>query len=181
MRRDRAGVLGGCAVSLALLLGGCHSKSSATPENLIKGLNAHFVDHPECLFPSGQTFPYETADPVKTKQLDALTTSQLLKAERAPALHVSRYTTTPLGQRLAPRFCYGHRVATAIDSFTPPTPRNGFPETDAVYRYHLEDVPIWAQSQAMKNAFSTVGKLTSGEQSDKATLASTIAGWTVPD
>ena len=179
--RVQAGLLGSTVVSVALLLGGCHSKSEATPENLIKGLNAHFADHPECLFPSGQMFPFETADPVKTKQFDALTSSQLLKVERAPALRVSRYTTTPLGQRLAPRFCFGHRVVTVIDSFSPPAPRNGFPETDAVYRYHLEDVPVWAQSQDVKDVFPRLAQQTSGEQTDKATLAGTIAGWTVPD
>jgi len=174
-------VLGNTVAALTLIaapLTGCHTKSSATPENFMKGLNAHFVDHPDCLFPEAPTFPYEATDPVKTKQMDALASAQLLKANKGV---VSRYVTTPAGARLAPRFCYGHRVAAAIDSFTPPAPRNGFRETDVVYRYRMEDVPVWARSQAVLEAFPAMAKQASGENTDKATLAGTIAGWTVPE
>lgn len=181
MQTARTRVLGGMAVGLALVLGGCHSKSSATPENFIKGLNAHFAEHPECLMPDAPRFPYETTDAEKTKQMNALVSAQLLKVTTERDLHVSRYVTTPAGERLAPRFCYGHRVVTAINSFTPPAPRNGFPETDVVYTYHVEDVPIWAQSQTVKDAFPKMAKQTGGDSQDKATLAGTISGWQVPD
>jgi len=177
----RTGLLCGVAVSLELVLGGCHSKSSATPENFIKGLNAHFAEHPDCLFPDAPRFPYETTDPEKTKQMNALVTAQMLKVSVEHDIHASRYVTTPAGDRLAPRFCYGHRVVDSIESFTPPTPRNVFPETDVVYKYHVEDVPIWAQSQAVKDAFPKMRQQTSGDSTDKATLAGTIAGWQVPD
>jgi hypothetical protein len=177
----KAGVLGGVLVGVALGLGGCHSKSSGTPDNFIKGLNAHFAEHPDCLLPDAPRFPYETTDPEKTKQMNALVTAQLLKVSVERDIHASRFVTTPLGDRLAPRFCYGHRIVTAIDSYTRPAPRNGFPETDVVYRYHIEDVPVWAQSQAVKEAFPKMAKQTSGDSTDKATLAGTITGWQVPD
>jgi hypothetical protein len=179
--RARMEVLGGMVLVLAVATAGCHSKSSATPDNFIKGLNAHFAEHPDCLLPDAPRFPYETTDAEKTKQLNALVTVQLLKVSVERDIHASRYVTTPLGERLAPRFCYGHRVVTAIDSFTPPATRNGFPETDVVYRYHVEDVPVWAQSQVVKDAFPKMAKQTSGDSTDKATLAGTITGWQVPD
>jgi hypothetical protein len=175
--------------SLALLaaalllppLTACNSKSSATPANFTAGLNAHFADHPDCLFANPPHFPYETSDPAMTKQLNALAAEQLLKVEEERDLHVSRYTTTDAGARVAPRFCYGHRVATTIDSFTPPAPANGFPETQVAYHYAMQDVPVWAKSDAMRAAFPAMALATSGTASDQATLASTMAGWSVPD
>lgn len=175
----RAGVMACAVMGGAFGLGGCHSKSSATPDNFIKGLNAHFLEHPDCLFPEAPTFPLETNDAAKKKQMDALVSSQLLQVTRD--VQVSRYVTTPMGERVAPRFCYGHRVATAIDSFTPPAPRNGFPETDVVYRYHMEDLPMWARSEEMRQAFPKMAQQAGGDSTDKATLAGTMAGWQVPD
>ena len=166
---------------LLLPLAACNSKSKATPENFIVGLNAHFADHPECLFPNPPSFPYETTDPAMTKQMNALVASQLLTVAVERDIHASRYTTTDAGARVAPRFCYGHRVATSIDSFTPPAPANGFPETQVAYRYTMQDVPVWAKSDAMRAAFPAMALATSGTASDKATLASTMAGWSVPD
>jgi hypothetical protein len=116
-----------------------------------------------------------------TKQLDALAAEQLLSVEQERQLHVSRYTTTDAGARVAPRFCYGHRIVSSIDSFTPPAQANGFPETQVTYHYTLQDVPVWAKSDAMRAAFPAMALATSGNASDKATLAGTMAGWQVPD
>lgn len=159
----------------------CDSKSKATPENFITGLNAHFVDHPDCLFPTPPIFPYETTDPVMTKQMNSLVDAQLLKVTSERELHVSRYTTTDAGARVAPSFCYGHRNITTIDSFTPPTPTNGFPETQVTYHYTMQDVPVWAKSAEVLAAFPDMAHATSGTATGKATLAGTIAGWQVPD
>jgi hypothetical protein len=166
---------------LLLPLAACDSKSKATPENFITGLNAHFADHPDCLFPTPPIFPYETTDPVMTKQMNSLVDAQLLKVTSERELHVSRYTTTDAGARVAPSFCYGHRNITMIDSFTPPTPANGFPETQVTYHYTMQDVPVWAKSAEVLAAFPDMAQKTSGTASDKATLAGTIAGWQVPD
>lgn len=167
----------------ALLLGiaGCHSKSAATPENFMKGVNAHFLEHPECLFPDAPRFPYETTDPAKAKQMNALVASQLLTVSVEQDIRASRYTPTPAGSRLAPRFCYGHRVATSIESFTPPTPENGFRETNVVYRYEVQDVPVWAEAKGVRDAFPEMAKQITAGGTDKAKLAATIAGWQVPD
>jgi hypothetical protein len=113
--------------------------------------------------------------------MDTLVTSQLLTVEKERALHASRYTPTETGARLAPRFCYGHRVVTAIDSFTPTAQANGFPETQVAYRYTMEEVPVWAKSQDVRDAFPAMALATSGDATGKATLARTMADWQVPE
>jgi len=160
---------------------GCHSKTAATPENFTAALNAYFADHSACLFPDGLSFPYETGDPVKTEQLNALVASQMLDVAVDHDIHVSRYTTTDAGARAAPRFCYGNRVVTSIDSFTPPATANGFTETQVDYRYTMQNMPVWANSAAMRAVFPTLAHDASGTSTGKATLASTMAGWQVPD
>ena len=63
------------------------------------------------------------ADADKNKAgLDALTAAGLLKSLEDRDIHVKRYELTTFGKRVPPRFCYGHRVVTSIDSFTPPAP-----------------------------------------------------------
>jgi hypothetical protein len=160
---------------------GCHSKSSATPANFITGLNAHFADHPECLLPQAPRFPYETSDPAEIKKMNALAAAQLLTSDEAHSLHVFRYTVTPAGTRYAPRFCYGNRVVSAIDHFTPPAPANGFNETTVTYRYTLQNVPVWAKSANVQAAFPELAHALTGESTATATLAGTMAGWQVPD
>ena len=166
---------------MLLATAGCHSKSAPNAKNFTTGLNAYFLEHSECLFPDAPHFPYETSDPVRTKQMNALVDSKLLKVALDPTIHVSRYTTTVTGARFAPRFCYGHRVVSSIDSFTPPAQKNGFPETQVDYHYTVEDIPIWAKSEAMRAAFPALAKAEEGPQTAKATLAGTMAGWQVPD
>ena len=169
------------SVFFLIPLAGCTYKSSPTPKNFITGLNAHFVEHPDCLLPDAPTFPLETTDPTKTKQMNALVDAQLLKVSVEKDIHASRYTPTEMGARVAPRFCYGHRVVSSIDSFTPPAQINGFPETHVSYHYTMENVPVWAKSDAMRAAFPTMAATTSATASDHATLAATMAGWQVPD
>jgi hypothetical protein len=167
--------------SLLIATAGCHSKTAATPENFTATLNAYFLDHPDCLFAEAPRFPYETTDPVKTKQMNTLVTNQLLTVDEEHDLHASRYTPTPTGTRYAPRFCYGHRVISSIDSSTPPAQANGFPESQVVYHYTMEEVPVWAKSADVRAAFPEMAHALSGTASGKATLAVTTAGWQVPD
>jgi hypothetical protein len=174
-----AALAAGAALMLAAV--GCHSKTEANPENFTAGLNAFFAEHPECLLPKAPRFPYETGDPTELKQMNALVASQLLTVSSEQSIRVSRYTPTPAGARLAPKFCYGHRVVTSIDSFTPPAPANGFPESQVTYHYKIEDLPVWADSAGIRAVFPDMAQKTSGTASDKAVLASTIAGWKVPD
>ena len=169
------------AVLLVIIATGCHSKTKATPENFIKALNANFQNQSECLFPDPPRFPFETSEAARTKQFDSLVVSQLLTVKKEPAIHASRYTLTSTGIRYAPRFCYGHRTVTAIDSFTPPAQANGFPETRVTYRYTIADVPVWAKTPEVQAAFPEMAKATSSESTAQATLAGTLAGWQVPD
>ena len=166
---------------LFLLSTGCKSKTKATPENFITGLNANFATHNECLFPQAPRFPYGTSDKAETKQFDSLVKAQLLTVAQEPAIHVSRYTVTTTGARYAPRFCYGHRNVTAIDDFTPPAQANGFPETRVTYRYTLTEVPVWAKTPEVQASFPEMARAISGESIGHITMAGTLAGWQVPD
>jgi hypothetical protein len=177
---SRCNTLLGVAV-LLLATSGCHSKTAPTPTNFTAALNAYFLEHPQCLRPDAPRFPYETGDPVDLKQMNALVASQLLTVSSEQSIRVSRFTPTPAGERVAPRFCYGHRVVSSIDSFTPPAPANGFPETKVTYHYTIEDVPVWADSAAVRAAFPAFAHATSGNATDTTTMAQTMAGWQVPD
>lgn len=180
VRHASPGNISGFAAALTVILlscAGCHSKKDATPENFIAGLNSYFAEHPDCLFTDPPSFPYETTDPEKIRQLDALAAVQMLAVERAPKLHESRYTVTAAGARVAPRFCFGHRIATSIDSSTPPTRGKKLPRTDVTYHYTMQDVPVWAKTAQMRAAFPQMALATSGTASDKATLTLTIGGW----
>lgn len=169
------------ALAPLLLASGCHSKSDPSPANFIAGLNKHFAEHPDCLFTPAPRFPYETSDPTEIKQMNALVNSKLMTVEKETSIHVSRYTPTDIGARYTSRFCYGHRLVTAIDSFTPPAQANGFPESTVTYRYTMQEVPVWAKSEEVKAAFPKLSSALSGESTGKATLAGTMVGWQVPD
>ena len=158
----------------------CNSKTKPTPENFTATLNAWFSEHPDCLL-SNTRFPYETSDPAEIKRMNSLVKAQLLDVHEETSIHVSRFTPTTTGARYAPRFCYGHRIVSSIDSSTPPTVVNGFPQTQVTYHYNMQDVPIWAKGAEVQAAFPNLAEATSGQATDHATLAQTIAGWSVPD
>lgn len=171
------------AVMLAFLFApiGCSSsKSRPTPENFTAGLNKHFLEHPDCLLENTR-FPLETTDRNKTKQMDSLVKALLLEKTEEMSIHASRYTVATSGVRFAPRFCYGHREVTSIDSFTPPAPVNGFNQTTVTYHYVMKEVPVWAKTPEVQAAFPVMAEATSGEATGKAALAQTPVGWQVPD
>ena len=165
------------ALMLCVLFAGCHSRTDPTPKNFIAGLNAYFAEHPDCLFPDPPSFPYETADAQKTRQMDALVNSKMLLVEKAPLLHVSRFTLTPAGAHLGPRFCFGHRTVSAIDSFTPPV--NG--QSHVTYQYTMQDVPVWVRTDQMQAAFPAMAHEIGGASSDTATMKATPEDWEVWD
>jgi hypothetical protein len=168
-------------LSFLFALSGCvSSKSRPTAANFTAGLNKHFLEHSDCLLDNIR-FPFEASERDKTKQMDSLVKAQLLEKTEEMSIHVSRYTVTPTGTRYAPRFCYGHREVTSIDSFTPPAVANGFTETSVVYHYVMNDVPVWAKTPEVEAAFPDMAKATSGQATGKATLAQTPVGWQVPD
>jgi hypothetical protein len=168
-------------LSFLFVLSGCaSSKSRPTAANFTAGLNKHFLEHSDCLLDNIR-FPFEASERDKTKQMDSLVKAQLLEKTEEMSIHVSRYTVTPTGTRYAPRFCYGHREVTSIDSFTPPAVANGFTETTVVYHYVMNDVPVWAKTPEVQAAFPDMAKATSGQATGKAILAQTPVGWQVPD
>jgi hypothetical protein len=186
MARQRWIYRAGITLTLGLLLGGCNGFKAATPKNFTRTLNAYYGNNDDCLFPSALRFPYEAStaggdtDPHK-KGLDALADAGLLKSLEDRDIHVKRYELTAYGKRVPPRFCYGHRVVTSIDSFTPPAAVNGQQTTKVNYHYKMMDVPGWADSDGIRKTFPTFAKATSGDAQDQATLVLTMNGWRVPE
>jgi hypothetical protein len=168
-------------LAITALISGCNSgKSAPTPANFTQAINKHFLDHTDCLF-ADTRFPFETSDPEKIKQMDSLVKALLLEKFSEPAIHVSRYTVTTTGTRFAPRFCYGHREVTSIDSFTPLAINDGFKETTVTYSYTMKEVPVWAISHDVQAAFPNMARATNSQVTAKATLAQTPVGWQIPD
>ena len=182
VRRNPASLaLAATILVFVALASGCNTgKSAPTPANFTHAINNHFLDHPDCLF-SDTRFPFETSDPAKTKQMDSLVKSLLLDKSVESSIHVSRYTVAPAGTRYAPRFCYGHREVTSIDSFTPIAINEGFKETTVSYSYTMKEVPVWAISHDVHAAFPEMARATTGQVTAKATLAQTPVGWQIPD
>lgn len=165
---------------LAAAMGCNSSKTAPTPENFTTAINAYFVDHHECLL-SNVRFPYETTDKDDTRRMDSLVKSLLLEKSVEATIHASRYTVTTAGARYAPRFCYGNREVTGIDSSTPLTVVNGFKQTTVTYHYVIRDVPIWAKTPEIMAAFPTMAQAINNPSTAKITLAQTTGGWQVPD
>ncbi len=164
-----------------ILASGCNSgKSAPTPSNFSQAINNHFLDHSDCLF-SDTRFPFETSDPEKTRQMDALANAHLLDKSVETSIHVSRYTVTSTGARFAPHFCYGHREVTSIDGSTPLTVNEGFKETTVSYSYTMKEVPVWVLSHDIQAAFPDMARATSSQVTAKATLAQSPVGWQIPD
>jgi hypothetical protein len=176
-----AAVLTALAFSFLFVTAGCvSSQPHATAANFTAGLNKHFLEHSDCLFDNIR-FPFEASERDKTKQMDSLVKAQLLDKSEEMSIHVSRYTVTETGARYAPRFCYGHREVTSIDSFTPPAVASGFNQTTVIYHYVMKDVPIWAKTPEVEAAFPEMAKATSGQATGTSILAQTPVGWQVPD
>jgi hypothetical protein len=168
-------------VALVLSLSGCKSATDPTPENYLKTINAYLPDHPDCLLDSNTTFPFETSDPVRTKQMDALVKNQVLEVGRDLSIHVSRYTLTPAGKAAGAHLCFGYRNATEVVSNTTPALANGFTETAVTYKYKLHDMPMWAKSADVQAVFPTLAHEASGDATDTITLALDRISWSVPN
>ena len=170
--------------ALLLLSAGCSSNKTPNAKNFTKALNTYYFNHDDCLYPTALRFPYEasTADSTgNSKGLDALTKAGLLEMTEEKALKVKRYALTPAGTKATARFCYGHREVTSIDGFTPPHTIDGRPGSEVQYRYHMMDVPIWAQTAEVQKAFPKMAEATTTGTDGKTTVVLTLAGWQVPD
>ena len=179
----RVGAVKWMVLACAGLVAGCTSELTPTNAKLEKGLNAYFEGHNECLFPAGQSFPYEVSPAPgakeKVKQFDAMKDAGLLTEVADLEMHVERYTLSPLGERVAPRFCYGHKVVTSVDGFTAPVKKDGVLETTVNYHATMEDVPVWAKTDALKAAFPTMAGDISGAAEGQMVMATAGVGWSV--
>ncbi len=172
------------ALLLLFLPLACNSKSAPTKQNYTDTLNAYFNDHPDCLLDGSVHFPYEVgaSDSQKSAQMEALTAAEMLESKKEPAIHIARYTLTPAGVRAAPRFCFGHREITSIDSSTTPAKgTDGFLETHIEYHYKMGDTPTWAKTPQVVAAFPALAAATSGHATAQITLATTGVNWSVPE
>jgi hypothetical protein len=172
-------------LGITTFLAGCSSFKQPNEKNFMNALNAYYSHHDECLFTDTLKFPYETAikdqSGAGSKGMDALTDSLLMKRQEAKQIGVNRYTLTPAGERVGGRFCYGHREVLAVPNFTPPTTVNGHQITTVTYQYRLGDLPVWANTDAMRAAFPVLAKATSSDPQDTAKLELTINGWEIAD
>jgi len=174
-------ILAGCAV---MLTAGCATDVKPTNAKLEKALNTYFEGHNECLFPTAMRFPYEVSpgDNAKAEmtRLDAMTSAGLLTRQVEASIKVGRYSLTPLGERVKGRFCYGHRVVSSVDGFTPPVKQGGFLQTTVSYHSTLMDVPVWVKMDEMEAAFPEMAAAISGPQPGQMMMENAGAGWQVP-
>jgi hypothetical protein len=182
MRKVRAAkwVAMACVAAMAA---GCSNELKPTNAKLETGLNRYFESHQECLYPQGKMFPYEVSPGKDAKaeetRMDALKAAGLLIELKDLDLHVERYTLTAMGQRVAPRFCYGHKVVTSIDGFTAPEKDGKILKTTVSYHAKMADVPVWAQTEELMKAYPEMGKAISGPQPGQIVMATAGQGWSV--
>jgi hypothetical protein len=174
------------ALTLGLILAGCEGFKKPTAKNFTGALNAYFSNHDDCLFSSSLRFPYEASTSTNDKNsnlksLDALEGAGLMKSLEDKDIHVKRYELTNYGKRVPPRFCYGHRVVTSIDSFTPPAMVDGQSTSQVSYHYKTMDIPGWADSDAMRKAFPALAKASSPDAQGRTAVVLTMNGWRVPE
>src|ERR1700758_1328463 len=178
VRRTTICILACCSL---LWTGGCGSNTKPTNAKLEKGLNDYFEAHNECLFPTPVKFPYEVSPgsdaKEEAKRMDALTHAGLLEKQSGAAIHVERYTLTPLGERQKGRFCYGHRQVTSIDEFTAPVKQNGVLQRKVKYHVTMMEVPVWAKTDEMRAAFPQMAAAISGPQPGEIKMENAGAGW----
>ena len=183
MRKVYGGRIALAALGAALMAVGCSGGLKPTNAKLEAGLNAYFADHQECLFPQGMRFPYEVTPSkgakAEEKRLDAMKAAGLLNELKDLTLHVERYSLTGLGERVAPRFCYGHRVVTSVDGFTPPVKQGNVMETTVTFHAKMRDVPVWAKMDELKAAFPELAANLSAPQEGQMVMATAGVGWSV--
>ena len=81
------------------------------------------------------------------------------------------------GRRAATAFCYGHRQVDAIKTATEPADALGVRTVNVRYAYELADVPGWALSARMADAFPEIASTAEGLQEGSAELVLTDRGW----
>ena len=174
---------------------GCH-KDTIDQMAFKSAINTYFSGYQECVFTTAIKFPAQadTSSDDQTRGFDALTDAGLLTRSTAEkkrfligSKQVTNYDissngrTTWTADQTQPgygNFCFGHREVTAIDSYTPSDTANAT-QYIVNYHYHVANLPQWAQSMEMKNAFPRLASDISGTQTGTATLVKSDKGWQV--
>jgi len=170
----------------------CGGKTGANEGNFAAAINAYYAQHPEC-FLNG-AYPEEVQvsgdERSDTKIDDALVSAGLLRREeftRADTfrgrgtIHYNRYLLTDLGQKTITKnlWCYGNRKVEKIVKFTEPAEGLGVKMAEVDYTYSLANIPDWAKSPAVLDAFPNVRRAVSPTEPphDTQTLVLTNQGW----
>jgi len=183
------------ALSAAILVtAGC--KTNSVDQSTFKSaINDYYRGKPVCLWSSLVKFPAQadTSNDEQTKGFDALTDAGMLmrtSAEKKRFLigskQVNNYDLSDKGRSAWTadttqpgygNFCFGQRVVTSVDGFTPPDTN----ATQYAVNYHqtVTNVPDWANSAEMKTGFPLLATDTSGQQTATATLVKSDNGWQV--
>jgi hypothetical protein len=168
-------VAGSVAVA-ALVIFGCHSATIDKAE-FRSALNSYYSSRNDCLWPEPVKFPAQadTNNQSQTQSYDALTDAGLL--QRTPeekkrfligSKAVNDYDLSAQGRanwtadQSEPgygNFCFGHPKVTTIDGFNPP--QAGANEYTVSYHYGI-DLPNWANTPEIKNAFPRAASESSG-------------------
>lgn len=77
----------------------------------------------------------------------------------------------------AQRLCYGVPTVDEIVQFTEPADAMGVKVSQVTYRYHLEDLPGWAENEKMQGAFRQLEQDSADSIDDKAAVILTNEGW----
>jgi len=183
------------AVSGAILAtAGC--KTNSVDQSAFKSaINDYYRGKPVCLWSGPVKFPAQadTSNDEQTKGFDALTDAGMLmrtSAEKKRFLigskQVNNYDLSDKGRSAWTAdatqpgygdFCFGQRMVTSVDGFTPS-------DTNAAqyavnYHHTVTNVPDWANSAEMKTGFPQLATDTSGQQTATATLVKSDKGWQV--
>jgi hypothetical protein len=189
-------VLGIAVCGAMVMAAGCRKTNMVDKMAFKSAINSYYSSRQECVWPDTKKFPAQadTSNDDQTKGYDALTDAGLLvrkSAEKKRFLigskQVNVYDLSDQGRskwtadQTQPgygNFCYGHREATTIDSYSP---ANDPDATQYTVNYHLDvaNLSAWASSTEMKTAFPNVAADTSGQQMAAATIVKSNGGWIV--
>lgn len=188
-------ISGSALCGLMIFAAGCRKTNVVDKMAFKSAINAYYSPKQDCVWGDTKKFPVQadTSDDAKTMGYDALTDAGLLvrtSAEKKRFLigskQVNDYDLSDKGRstwtadQTQPgygNFCFGHREATTIDSFSPPN--SDATQYQVNYHYDVASVPAWASTNEMKTAFPKIASDLSGQQMGSATLVKSDAGWQV--
>jgi outer membrane murein-binding lipoprotein Lpp len=189
-------VLGAAVCGVLVVAAGCRKTNMVDKMAFKSAINNYYSSRQECVWPDTKKFPAQadTTNDEQTKGYDALTDAGLLVRQSAEkkrfligSKQVNIYDLSDKGRsswtadQTQPgygNFCYGHREATTIDSYTPSDTAEAA-QYSVNYHYDVANVPGWAASTEMKSAFANVAADTSGQQTATATPVKSNSGWQV--